>query len=189
MNDLDSTLETVEMSEIDGLEQEAVLRYMSVPKKCTTHEMLELNTCIGDLYVTVNALYDYAGILEQVTARRELDSYQKELYLFYAARCRRIAEKFSRQIGYDYDKALERCWKRRAKESGGDDRPSNLYAYLHCQISAGKRHPIQYEAERPAGEPRNRCHERGKPDCRGKRRRGHDLGGDQQGDRGGKERV
>ena len=80
-----------------------------------------MNTCIGDLYVIVNALYDYAGILEQATARRKLDSYHKELYLLYAARCRRIAEKFSRQMWYDYDKALERCQKRRAKESSGDD--------------------------------------------------------------------
>ena len=40
MNYLYSTFETVEMSEMDGIEQDAVLRYMSVPKKCTTHEML-----------------------------------------------------------------------------------------------------------------------------------------------------
>lgn len=121
LNTVDSTLETIEMSEIDGLEQGAVLRYISVPKRNAAHDMLELSTCIGDLYVIVNALYDYAGILEQATARQKLDSYHKELYLLYAARCRRIAEKFSRQMGYDYDKALERCQKRRAKEKGGDD--------------------------------------------------------------------
>ena len=72
----DSTLETVEMSEIDGIERGAVLRYMAIPKKSKAHEMLELNTCVGDLYIIVNALYDYAGILERVAAQQA--SYQQE---------------------------------------------------------------------------------------------------------------
>lgn len=114
----DSTLETVEMSEIDGIELGAALRYMAIPKKSKAHEMLELNTCVGDLYIIVNALYDYAGILERVAAQQA--SYQKELYLLHAARCRKIAGKFSEQMGYDYDKALERCRKRRDKGSDDD---------------------------------------------------------------------
>lgn len=117
----ESTLETVEMSEIDGTELGAVTRYISLPKKGMAHETKTLNTCMGDLYVIVNALYDYANILERLPLEKEPSGYQKELFLLHAVRCRKIADKFSKQMGYDYEKALERCQKRRAKESGGDD--------------------------------------------------------------------
>lgn len=133
MNTVDSTLETIEMSEIDGLEQGAVLLYISVPKRNAAHDMLELSTCIGDLYVIVNALYDYAKSLEQTASEQGLDSYRKELFLLHAERCRKIAGKFSQQMGYDYEKALERCWKRRAKESNNDTGMDSLEALLQKQ--------------------------------------------------------
>lgn len=137
----DSTLETVEMSEIDGIERGAVLRYMAIPKKSKAHEMLELNTCVGDLYIIVNALYDYAGILERVAAQQA--SYQQELYLLHAARCRKIAGKFSEQMGYDYDKALERCRKRREKGSGDDTGFDGLEALLQKQKRKKRRKEIK----------------------------------------------
>lgn len=117
----DSTLETVEMSEIDGTELGAVIRYMSLPKGGMTHEAMALHTCVGDLYVIVNALYDYANILGRAESEHRLNRYEQELFLIYAVRCRKIAGKFSERMGYDYEKALERCQKRRAKENASSD--------------------------------------------------------------------
>ena len=54
----ESTLETVEMNEIDGTELGAVIRYISLPKRGMDHETKALNPCMGDLYVIVNALYE-----------------------------------------------------------------------------------------------------------------------------------
>lgn len=117
----ESTLETVQMSEIDGAELGAVIRYISLPKGGMTHEAMALHTCMGDLYVTVNALYDYANILERAASDQKLSRYEQELFLIHASRCRKIARKFSQQMGYDYEKALERCQKRRAKENASND--------------------------------------------------------------------
>lgn len=117
----DATLKTAEMSRIDGNEQDAILRYISMPRGNTAHEMLELNTCVGDLHVIVNTLNDYANMLERLPQEKELSDYVKELFLLHAARCRKIADKFSKQMGYDYSKALERCRKRRTKESSKDN--------------------------------------------------------------------
>lgn len=117
----ESTLETVEMSEIDGTELGAVIQYISLSKESMAHEAKALHTCMGDLYVIVNALYDYANILERLPLEKEPSGYQKEFFLLHAARCRKIAGKFSQQMGYDYQKALERCQKRRAKENGSSD--------------------------------------------------------------------
>ena len=60
----ESTTETVEMTELDGMEHGAVLRYMDLggpSKPCSTREV---KTTMGDLYVIVNALRDYANLLE-----------------------------------------------------------------------------------------------------------------------------
>ena len=112
----ESTLETVEMSEIDGTELGAVIRYISLPKRDMAHGTKALNTCMGDLYVIVNAHF-----LERAASEQGLNRYEQELFLLHAARCRKIADKFSKQMGYDYSKALERCRKRRTKESSKDN--------------------------------------------------------------------
>lgn len=59
-----STTETVEMSEIDGIEQGAVLQFTDVGRAGKPSELREIRTCYGDLYVIVNALRDYANLLE-----------------------------------------------------------------------------------------------------------------------------
>lgn len=59
--------------------------------------------------------------MERLPLEKEPSGYQKELFLIHAARCRKIADKFSEQMGYDYEKALERCQKRRAKENASSD--------------------------------------------------------------------
>ena len=56
-----TTTETVEMTEIDGMEQGAILRYMDLGKPNEPCSVREIKTTMGDLYVIVNAL---AGLRE-----------------------------------------------------------------------------------------------------------------------------
>ena len=115
------TTETVEMTEIDGMEQGAILQFTDVGKSGKPSEEREVHTCYGDLYVIVNALRDYANMLDSVIQEWELTGYQAIYFELHAERCRKIAGKYSSAIGYDYDKALERCQKRRAKGERSDD--------------------------------------------------------------------
>jgi len=110
-----STTETVEMTEIDGLERGAILTYTDVRRSSKSCEDREIKTCIGDLYVIVNALRDYANILEGVIPEWGLLGFHAAIYNLHAARCRKIAGKYAKAIGYNYDRALERCRRSRAK--------------------------------------------------------------------------
>ena len=112
---------TVEMSEIDGMEQGAVLRFTDVGKSGKPSEIKTVCTCYGDLYVIVNALRDYANLLESVIAEWNLTGFHAATYELHAARCRKIAGKYAAAIDYDYDKAVERCEKRRSRGSSGED--------------------------------------------------------------------
>ena len=113
-----ATTATVELTEIDGMEQGAILRFTDADQSGGDRE---LRTCYGDLYAVVNALRDYANILEGVIPEWGLTGYHAAVYELHAARCREIAGKYAAAIGYDYDKAMERCLKRRARDGSGDD--------------------------------------------------------------------
>ena len=79
----------------------------------------------------VNALRDYADLLESVISEWSLTGYHAATYEIHAARCRKIAEKYATAIGYNYDKAVERCERRRAKgERGGDTGMDSLEAFV-----------------------------------------------------------
>ncbi len=127
-----STSATVEMTEIDGMEQGAVLRFTDAGSSRRPGGDKEVRTCCGDLYVIVNALRDYANMLESVIPEWGLAGYHAAVYELHAARCREIAGKYAAAIGYDYDKAMERCLNRRAKgDSGGDTGMDGLEALVH----------------------------------------------------------
>ena len=116
-----STTTTVEMTEIDGMEQGAILRFTDVGKSGQPSEAKEFHTCYGDLYVIVNALRDYANLLDSVISEWGLTGFHAATYELHAARCRKIAGKYSAAIGYDYDRAVERCEKRRVKGDRDSD--------------------------------------------------------------------
>lgn len=114
-----ATTETVELTEIDGTEPGAILRFTDVGK--SGRQSKEIRTCYGDLYVVVNALRDYANLLDSVIPEWGLTGFHAASYELHATRCRKIAGKYAAAMGYDYDKALERCRKRRANGSRDDD--------------------------------------------------------------------
>ena len=79
----------------------------------------------------VNTLRDYANLLMRAISEWGLTGYQASYYEIHAVRCRKIAGKYATAIGYDYDKALERCRKRRAKgEQAGDTGVDGLEALV-----------------------------------------------------------
>lgn len=116
-----ATTTTVEMTEIDGMEQGAVLHYTDVGRSGVPSEEKEFRTCYGDLYVIVNTLRDYANMLESVISEWGLTGFHAATFELHAARCRKIAGKYASAIGYDYDKAVERCEKRQAKGDRDSD--------------------------------------------------------------------
>ena len=122
---------TVEMTEIDGMEPGAILCFTDVGKSGQPSEEKELHTCYGDLYVIVNALRDYANLLESVILEWSLTGFHAATYERHAARCRKIAGKYAAAIGYDYDKAVERCERRRVKgERDSDTGMDGLEAFV-----------------------------------------------------------
>lgn len=134
---------TAEMTEINGLEQGAVLRFRfaDVGGSGQPSEDKELHTCYGDLYVIVNALRDYADLLESVISEWSLTGYHAATYEIHAARCRKIAGKYAAAIGYDYAKAVTRCERRRTKgERGGDTGMDGLEALVQKRDASFKAH-------------------------------------------------
>lgn len=115
-----STTATVEMPEIDGMDRGVTLRFTDVGRSGQPYGDRELRTCYGDLYAVVNALRDYAYLLESVIPEWGLTGFHAASYEVHAARCRKIAGKYAAAIGYDYNKAMERCRKRRARDSSDD---------------------------------------------------------------------
>lgn len=116
-----TTTETVEMTEIDGMGQGAILQFTDVGRRGKPSEEKEVRTCYGDLCVIVNALRDYANLLDNSIQEMGATDPHAAIYELHAARCRKIAGKYAAAIGYDYDKALERCRHQRAKGEQSDD--------------------------------------------------------------------
>ena len=64
-------------------------------------------TCYGDICKAVNALRDYARLLEMACEQWDLTGFHRALYEYHAEKMREIAGKFQAGIGYDYDAAME----------------------------------------------------------------------------------
>lgn len=75
----------------------------------------EVKTCYGDIVKIVNALRDYAKLLEMVCDEWELGGFHRATYEYQAEKLRQIADKFQCGIGYDYDDAVRKCQKLREK--------------------------------------------------------------------------
>ena len=82
-----------------------------------------LTVCMGDIYKTVNALMDYARLLELAVKEWNLEGYHRMTYEIHAEEYRKVAQKFADGIGYDYQKALETCKKKQSRrdEGGGEE--------------------------------------------------------------------
>lgn len=94
-------------------------------ERCLSREVLlhvfdlsgtfEVKTCYGDVVKIVNALRDYAKLLELVCDEWELAGFHRATYEYQAEKLRQIADKLQCGIGYDYDAAVRKCQKLRGK--------------------------------------------------------------------------
>lgn len=112
--------------------QETVLEYLRRGRKGFYPSVIR--TCEGDLFLICNALEDYARICEQYIERErdKLTAYQVEAMECRIERYRHIAGKYAAAIGYDREKAMARCAKRReakGREDVGEEALSALARY------------------------------------------------------------
>lgn len=118
--------------ELGALENEVMLQVFDI------HGDHEIKTCYGDICKIVNALRDYSWLLEMVCDEWNLEGIHRATYEFHAEKLREIAGKFQAGIGYDYDKAVEKCKKKRGRKQRDEDVGGEALAmgYLKAQRTA-----------------------------------------------------
>lgn len=119
--------------------QETVLEYLRRGREGFYPSAIR--TCEGDLFLICDALEDYASICEQYIERErdKLTAYQTEVIECHIERYRHIAGKYAAAIGYDREKALARCTKRRAAEGREDVGEEALSALVRYGTENGKK--------------------------------------------------
>jgi len=100
---------------LDKLATEVVLHAFDID---CTHD---IQTCYGDIYKIVNALMDYAKMLEEVCDEWGLQGYHRAVYELHAENLRAVAKKYQESIGYDYDAALARCEAKKKRQHKDND--------------------------------------------------------------------
>lgn len=111
----------------------------------------EISTCYGDICKIVNALRDYAKMLRMVCDEWDMQGYCRAFYELHADKLEEISKKFQAGIGYDYDKAMEKCRKAGGKQERDDDvgGEAMAMAYLKAQQTAQAKE--RKAAEKAAG--------------------------------------
>lgn len=74
-------------------------------------------SCYEDLCKTINALMDYARLMELVCVQWGLEGYHRASYELHAHKLRQIANKLQTGLGYDYEAAVRKCRRQKAKRS------------------------------------------------------------------------
>lgn len=101
--------------ELDELATEIIFRLKGVEGE------REIRSCYGDIYKVINALMDYARILEMACEEWDLQGYHRAIYELHADKLRSIAKKYQTAIGYDYDAAVAKCEAKKKKTRKDDD--------------------------------------------------------------------
>ena len=97
------------LTEVEANDREVNINGVINPK--VSMEELEVRLSYGDLVLIVSMIRDYVKGLDNL----KQEDIQWQVY--YRNKFMQMAEKISEQLGYDYDKALEKCLKKRKNES------------------------------------------------------------------------
>lgn len=100
-----------------SVEMEAFLNTEVSLKTFSINGQIIVPTSYGDLCKTINALMDYARLMEMVCVQWGLEGYHRASYELHAQKLRKIANKLQTGLGYDYDAAVRRCHRQKAKRS------------------------------------------------------------------------
>ena len=132
-----TTMSVPEMADLLGL------------KSGTAYDLVKRG--YGDVVKIVNALRDYAKLLETVCDEWDLGGFHRATYEYQAEKLRQIADKFQCGIGYDYDAAVRKCQKLRGK------RPRNADVGEEAMVLAVKRgfEQAQAKANKPSSPGQN----------------------------------
>ena len=110
----------------------------------------EVRTCYGDVVKIVNALRDYARLLELVCDEWDLGGFHRATYEYQAEKLRQIADKFQCGIGYDYDAAVRKCQKLRGKSLATQTWERRRWSLLSSAVLSRRRqkptsllHPVR----------------------------------------------
>lgn len=127
------TTETVFLAELYGPEPEGIFSFLNRDFKPA-----QVETCYGDLIIMINALMDYASLLDGAVKEWNLDGYHASSYKYHAERCRKISRHYAQAIGYDYEMALEKCRKKQEKHQESDVGEDALAAAYHKGLREAK---------------------------------------------------
>ena len=86
----------------------------------TVGGFVAVHTCYGDICKIVCAIMNYASLMELVCGQWDLTGLHRISYESQAKKLRQIADKLQKCIGYDYEKALRKCMKRKNKSTRDD---------------------------------------------------------------------
>lgn len=101
----------------------------------------EIRSCYGDIYKVINALMDYARLLELTCDEWGLEGYHRAVYELYAKDFRAIAKKYQEAIGYDYDAAVARCEAKKKRQNKGDDVGGDALELAMKRSQPGRKKP------------------------------------------------
>lgn len=127
--------------ELDSyLKQELTVSYFNTDGD---HEM---QTCYGDLKLTVDALIDYTHMLDTVCKQWNLKGFHRASYEYHADRLRKFAEKLQTAIGYDYAATLEKCRKKQKKQRNDDIGEDGITLLARHRKATTKETPREIES-------------------------------------------
>ena len=127
------TTETVFLAELYGPEPGGIFSFLD-----NNFKPAQVETCYGDLIIMINALMDYASLLDGAVKEWGLDGYHASSYRYHAERCRKISRHYAQAIGYDYEMALEKCRKKQEKHQESDVGEDALAAAYHKGLREAK---------------------------------------------------
>jgi hypothetical protein len=130
----EQTSKSIEITEIDGMETGGLLQYFDL--KDWGDKVIQ--TCAGDITVIINALEDYARLLDQAIEEWHIEGYRGAMFEFHAARCRKISAKYQKATGYNYEKAIAKCRKRKENSEDVGEEALTLMAKYGNQKSKSK---------------------------------------------------
>lgn len=121
--------------EIEELGRELLICFDDLKGPC------EIRTCYGDIRKIVDTLMDYARLLEMVCEQWDLQGFHRASYTYRAEVLREIARKYQAGIHYNYDAAVKKCQKKRAKKQHDDDPGGEAMemAFRRAQREAAKK--------------------------------------------------
>ncbi len=100
-----------------GMDVDSFLATEGILSVFSTDDTGIIRTCYGDICKTVNALMDYANLLELVCEEWQLTGYHRATYELRAAKLREIAQNLQTGIGYDYAAALRKCQQQKKRKT------------------------------------------------------------------------